>query len=173
MFLIFLYFISNLFFHLFLLWFHLFIDALLKFFYWSLLHGDVICCSAIFSSLLRYKWENCIFVYKNLMFLYTYTLWNNKHVKLINITSSYIVVILLCCVCVCSENTWDLPSWQISNTQYSIDNYSHIAVHWVSRTYSFCITELVSLTNFILGVSRKWSGKINNFNLYLLFLIIL
>lgn len=45
--------------------------------------------------------------------------------------SSHIVTVIVCvraheCACVCSENTYDLPSWQMLSLRYSIVTYSHL-----------------------------------------------
>lgn len=70
-------------------------------------------------------------------------------IQLINIFITlqryYLLLFSYSYVCVCSKNAYDLPSQQIASARYDV-NYSHVAIHGIPITYSFCVTETLSNT---------------------------
>lgn len=109
---------------------------------------NTVSCIIQFVYSTKFYWCNVdnqkyIFKVYNLMTQYTYTLWNIQHNQ-VNQYIYHIIVIIFLRVCVCMCVCWEHPiSTLLANIKCLINifNYSHIAIHQFSRTYSVCIIE--------------------------------
>lgn len=102
----------------------------------------------------------CILKVYNLMYWYTYTLWNDHHNKVINIfitsSKSYLFLKFL----MRPAMIYSLSKSQVE--KYTIGNYCQYTAHYISRTYSSCIigtlyllAKFSSATTILLCVSMS------------------